>query len=163
MQKLVATNMKDIPDATPKTTETTLPPALPTACFTLFLVLLVSCPFCFCQVLMATNRIDILDAALLRPGRIDRKIEFPNPNEGSRFDILKIHNRKMNLMRGVDLKKVADKMPVSPHLDSLAHRGPAWHSMQAVFLMQSALVCMCMINVSSLLYPGISVQVGWSL
>ena len=65
------------------------------------------------QVLMATNRIDILDAALLRPGRIDRKIEFPNPNEGSRFDILKIHSRKMNLMRGIDLKKVADKMPVS--------------------------------------------------
>ena len=64
------------------------------------------------QVLMATNRIDILDAALLRPGRIDRKIEFPNPNEGSRFDILKIHSRKMNLMRGIDLKKVADKMPV---------------------------------------------------
>ena len=65
------------------------------------------------QVLMATNRIDILDAALLRPGRIDRKIEFPNPNEGSRFDILKIHSRKMNLMRGIDLKKIADKMPVS--------------------------------------------------
>lgn len=43
------------------------------------------------QVLMATNRIDILDSALLRPGRIDRKIEFPNPSESSRVDILKIH------------------------------------------------------------------------
>jgi len=51
------------------------------------------------KVLMATNRLDILDAALIRPGRIDRKIEFPNPNEAARADILKIHSRKMNLMR----------------------------------------------------------------
>ncbi|EER88603.1 hypothetical protein BDA96_10G239100 [Sorghum bicolor] len=62
------------------------------------------------KVLMATNRIDILDQALLRPGRIDRKIEFPNPSETSRFDILKIHSRRMNLMRGIDLKKIATKM-----------------------------------------------------
>jgi 26S proteasome regulatory subunit T6 len=62
------------------------------------------------KIIMATNRIDILDKALLRPGRIDRKIEFPNPNEDARLDILKIHSRKMNLMRGIDLKKVALKM-----------------------------------------------------
>merc|ERR1719201_321335 len=62
------------------------------------------------KVLMATNRIDILDPALLRPGRIDRKIEFPNPNEAARLHILKIHSRKMNLTRGIDLKKIADKL-----------------------------------------------------
>eukprot|EP00188_Purpureofilum_apyrenoidigerum_P004276 Plantae.Rhodophyta-Purpureofilum_apyrenoidigerum.ctg4746.p1 GENE.Plantae.Rhodophyta-Purpureofilum_apyrenoidigerum.ctg4746~~Plantae.Rhodophyta-Purpureofilum_apyrenoidigerum.ctg4746.p1 ORF type:complete len:406 (-),score=104.62 Plantae.Rhodophyta-Purpureofilum_apyrenoidigerum.ctg4746:150-1367(-) len=62
------------------------------------------------KVLMATNRIDILDPALLRPGRIDRKIEFPNPNEDARLDILKIHSRKMNLMRGIDLAKIAKQM-----------------------------------------------------
>jgi 26S proteasome regulatory subunit T6 len=62
------------------------------------------------KVLMATNRIDILDPALLRPGRIDRKIEFPNPNEAARLQILKIHSRRMNLMRGINLRKIANRM-----------------------------------------------------
>merc|ERR1719305_424704 len=62
------------------------------------------------KVIMATNRIDILDSALLRPGRIDRKIEFPAPNENSRLDILRIHSRKMNLTRGINLREIAEKM-----------------------------------------------------
>jgi 26S proteasome regulatory subunit T6 len=62
------------------------------------------------KVIMATNRIDILDPALLRPGRIDRKIEFPAPNTTARLDILKIHSKRMNLTRGLDLTKIAEKL-----------------------------------------------------
>lgn len=72
------------------------------------------------KVLMATNRLDILDPALLRPGRIDRKIEFPNPNEAARLHILKIHSRKMNLMRGINLKKVANMMKGASGAESKA-------------------------------------------
>merc|ERR1712031_81654 len=43
------------------------------------------------KIIMATNRPDVLDPALLRPGRLDRKIEIPLPNENARADILKIH------------------------------------------------------------------------
>ncbi|KAJ2827771.1 26S proteasome regulatory subunit 8 [Coemansia erecta] len=62
------------------------------------------------KVIMATNRIDILDSALLRPGRIDRKIEFPPPNEVARTDILRIHSRRMNLTRGINLRKIAERL-----------------------------------------------------
>jgi 26S proteasome regulatory subunit T6 len=62
------------------------------------------------KIIMATNRLDILDPALLRPGRIDRKIEFPPPSVEARADILRIHSRKMNLTRGINLNKIAEKM-----------------------------------------------------
>jgi len=58
------------------------------------------------KVLMCTNRIDILDPALLRPGRIDRKIEFPNPTESARVEILRIHSKRMNLTRGIDFTAI---------------------------------------------------------
>lgn len=62
------------------------------------------------KVIMATNRIDILDSALMRPGRIDREILFPAPNEDARLEIFKIHCRKMNLTRDIDLRKVSQMM-----------------------------------------------------
>jgi proteasome regulatory subunit len=53
-------------------------------------------------VLGATNRPDILDPALLRPGRFDRIIDFPIPDEASRLEIFKIHTRGMNIDSEVD-------------------------------------------------------------
>ena len=47
------------------------------------------------KVIMATNRPDTLDPALLRPGRLDRKVEIPLPNVVARKDILRIHSGKM--------------------------------------------------------------------
>ncbi|EDO06345.1 putative 26S proteasome AAA-ATPase subunit RPT4a [Babesia bovis T2Bo] len=54
------------------------------------------------KIIMATNRPDVLDPALMRPGRIDRKIEIPLPNESSRVDILKIHSSKLNKKGDID-------------------------------------------------------------
>merc|ERR1739838_47405 len=62
------------------------------------------------KVIMATNRIDVLDEALLRPGRIDRKIELPPAGEEGRLDILRIHSSKMNLMRGINMRAIAEKL-----------------------------------------------------
>ncbi|KAF8319708.1 26S proteasome subunit P45 [Clavulina sp. PMI_390] len=59
------------------------------------------------KVIAATNRIDILDPALLRSGRLDRKIEFPLPNETARARILEIHSRKMTLAPGVNFEELA--------------------------------------------------------
>lgn len=59
------------------------------------------------KVLAATNRVDVLDPALLRSGRLDRKIEFPLPNEEARAQILKIHSRKMTVDGGVNWGELA--------------------------------------------------------
>ena len=59
------------------------------------------------KVIAATNRIDILDPALLRSGRLDRKIEFPLPNDTARSRILQIHSRKMATSTDVNYEELA--------------------------------------------------------
>lgn len=59
------------------------------------------------KVLAATNRVDVLDPALLRSGRLDRKIEFPLPTEDARAQILQIHSRKMTTDDDINWQELA--------------------------------------------------------
>jgi transitional endoplasmic reticulum ATPase len=58
-------------------------------------------------VIAATNRPDILDPAFLRPGRFDRQVLVPAPDEKARLEILKIHTSRMPVTKDVNLKKLA--------------------------------------------------------
>ena len=60
------------------------------------------------KVIMATNRIETLDPALIRPGRIDRKIEVNLPNDKTKRTIFKIHTQRMSLAPDVDFKTFSD-------------------------------------------------------
>ena len=60
------------------------------------------------KVIMATNRIECLDPALIRPGRIDRKIEISLPDDKIKERIFNIHTQRMSLAEDVDLKLMAD-------------------------------------------------------
>jgi proteasome regulatory subunit len=59
------------------------------------------------RIMAATNRFDMLDEAILRPGRFDRLIEVPEPGSEGRERILEIHTEDMNVAAGVDLGAVA--------------------------------------------------------
>ncbi len=59
-------------------------------------------------VLAATNRPEMLDKALLRPGRFDRQITIPAPDKKGRYDILKIHSKDKKLAEDVDLESIAE-------------------------------------------------------
>merc|ERR1712072_1078691 len=69
------------------------------------------------KVLMATNRPDTLDPALLRPGRLDRKVEFGLPDLESRTQIFSIHTRAMNIERGIRFELLARLCPNSTGAD----------------------------------------------
>ena len=60
------------------------------------------------RIIAATNRFDMLDRAILRPGRFDRLIEVPEPNEEGRARILEIHTAEMNIANSVDFDSLAE-------------------------------------------------------
>ena len=61
------------------------------------------------KIIAATNRIDILDEAITRPGRLERHIEIEKPEEEGRLEILKIHTSKMKISKNINLKEIAKK------------------------------------------------------
>lgn len=62
-------------------------------------------------VMAATNRPDVLDPALLRPGRFDRQVVLDNPDLNDREEILKVHARKKPLSKDVSLRRIAERTP----------------------------------------------------
>ena len=62
-------------------------------------------------IIAATNRPDVLDPALLRPGRFDRQVVVPHPDVKGRLEILKVHTRKIPLSENVDLDKISRGTP----------------------------------------------------
>uniref|UniRef100_A0A7S3D2F1 AAA+ ATPase domain-containing protein n=1 Tax=Palpitomonas bilix TaxID=652834 RepID=A0A7S3D2F1_9EUKA len=69
------------------------------------------------KILMATNRPDTLDPALLRPGRLDRKVEFSLPDQDGRTQIFKIHTRSMSVDRDIRYELLARLCPNSTGAD----------------------------------------------
>ena len=62
------------------------------------------------RIIAATNRPDIIDPAMLRPGRFDRLIEIPNPDYEGLIQIFKIHTREMNIKKDIDIKELASRV-----------------------------------------------------
>ena len=72
-------------------------------------------------VLAATNRPDVLDSALLRPGRFDRQVTVDRPDIAGRVEILKVHARGKSLGKDVDLEKIARRTPGFTGVCFLSH------------------------------------------
>ena len=62
------------------------------------------------KIIGATNRKDILDPAIVRPGRLDRLIHIPIPDTSGKVEIFKIHSRKMTLDKNINIKSVVEQM-----------------------------------------------------
>ena len=92
---------------------------------------------------MATNRPDTLDPALLRPGRLDRKVEFGLPDLESRTQIFQIHTRTMNCERDIRFELLSRRAPAAaPHPgDRCAHQRCALLVLFACASLPCFLVC----------------------
>jgi cell division protease FtsH len=79
-------------------------------------------------VVAATNRPDVLDQALLRPGRFDRRVMLDMPDIKDREEILKIHAKGKPLMEGVDLRSIAVRTPgfAGADLSNLMNESALW-------------------------------------
>ena len=65
-------------------------------------------------VIAATNRSDVLDPALTRPGRFDRQVQVTLPDLEGRYRILDVHAKKIKLAEDVELNKIARGTPATP-------------------------------------------------
>jgi cell division protease FtsH len=79
-------------------------------------------------LIAATNRPDVLDPALLRPGRFDRRIVVPRPDVKGRLGILNVHTKKVPLAAGVDLEQIAKGTPgfSGADLENLVNEAALW-------------------------------------
>ena len=79
-------------------------------------------------LIAATNRPDVLDPALLRPGRFDRRVVVPRPDLRGRYAILKVHTRRVPLAEDVDLETIAKGTPgfVGADLQNLVNEAALW-------------------------------------
>ena len=93
------------------------------------------------KMIMATNRPDVLDPALLRPGRLDRKIEIPLPNEVARMDILKIHASKVTKHGDIDYEAV---VKLAENFNGAGESSPCIQGISALHVLLALELTLCL-------------------
>lgn len=92
---------------------------------------------------MATNRIETLDPALIRPGRIDRKIEFPLPDEKTKRRIFTIHTGRMTLAEDVNLEDYIMAKDDLSGADIKVGKDISWTCREVFWLIFNSVMCIC--------------------
>ena len=108
------------------------------------------------KMIMATNRPDVLDPALLRPGRLDRKIEIPLPNEVARMDILKIHASKVTKHGDIDYEAV---VKLAENFNGAGERLQPLHTKALIMAMFMLVVTRCKLILTCSFTSYLSMQI----